>query len=303
LTRRLIIGTRGSGLALVQTRLVSQALSASADLEIELRTITTRGERVTDRPISELGGVGVFTREIERALLEGEVDLAVHSLKDLPVAPTTGLVVAATPERADPRDVLCCREAAGMQDLRKGAIVGTSSPRRSAQLLALRPDLDVRPLRGNVDTRLRKLRDGDYDAIVVAKAALDRLGRTDDITEVLDPARFLPAPAQGALAVQVREGDLDVMRLVRGLNHTATFVTTAVERGLLERLGGGCHLPVGALAEPVGEDGIRLRAAVLSADGRHVVRAEARGTFQNPTDVVDNCFRELDRGGVTRLLS
>ena len=303
MTRPFTIGTRASRLARSQTGLVTDALSAAfPELTIEVREITTHGDRVTDRPISEAGGTGVFTREIERHLLAGDIDLAVHSLKDLPVEQPAGLVIAATPERADPRDALVCRQAHALAELGEGAVVGTSSPRRTAQLLALRPDLTVRPIRGNVDTRLERLARGDYDAVVTAKAALDRLGRADVVTEVLDVATFLPAPGQGALAVEIREGDLDVMRLAEALNHTPTFVATRAERMLLARLGGGCHLPVGALAECVGSDQLVLRAAVVSPDGRKAVRAEAHGSLQNPVEAVDKCTGELRRRGADALI-
>ena len=302
-SRRLVIGTRRSRLARIQTRIVSAALAeAFPDVEIVLKEMTTRGDRITDRPLSAIGAKGFFTRAIERALLEKEIDLAVHSLKDLPVELPAGLVSAATPERGDPRDALCCRDAEGLRDLRKGAVVGTSSPRRSAQLLALRADLEIRPLRGNVDTRLEKLHRGDYDAIVVAKAALDRLGRTGEASEVLGLEDFLPAPGQGALALETREGEFDVTRLARDVNDTSTFVATAAERMLLERLGGGCHLPMGALGECTGDD-LLLRAVVLAPDGTRIVRADAKGTLQNPAAVVDNCLQELERRGSTTLLA
>ena len=292
--RRLVIGTRGSRLALVQAREVSRALStASSGLEIVLREITTAGDRDRTRSIPSMGETGVFVREIERALLAGEVDVAVHSLKDLPVEQPAGLMVGATPVRGDPRDVLACREASGFDDLPQGARVGTSSVRRAAQLLALRDDLDVQPIRGNVDTRLDKLARGDYDAIVVARAALDRLGRTDACTEVLAPEVFLPAPGQGALAVEVREGDLDVLRHVASINDTTTFVTTHAERDVLSRLGGGCHLPLGALAEAASDGTFVLRAVLLSEDGRRAVRAEATGTMEDPGEVVDIIVRQL----------
>lgn len=303
MARRLVIGTRRSRLALIQTRSVSEALSrAFPGLEIELREITTRGDRMKEAPLSGTGERGVFTREIERVLLAGDIDLAVHSLKDLPVAPPEGLVIAATPERADPHDALVCREAGGLSGLAEGAAVGTGSPRRAAQLLAVRPDLTIRPLRGNVETRLEKLHRRDYDAIVVAKAALDRLALTDNATETLDYATCLPAPGQGALAVEVREDDIDVTRCVREVNDTPTFVATSAERMLLEKLGGGCHLPVGALAECTGGGELVLRAAVAAPDGTCTARAGSRGKLENAPRVVDRCFRELISRGAANLI-
>ena len=294
MTRRLVIGTRKSRLALIQTGMVSEAIAAAfPDVVIEVKEIVTAGDRSPGKPLSESGTVGFFTRDIETKLLTGEIDLAVHSLKDLPVEPPEGLMIAATPKRADPRDVLVCREAASLEDLPKGAVVGTSSPRRSAQLLAVRGDLTMRELRGNVDTRIEKLRRGDYDAIVTAKAALDRLGLAQVITETLDPSWYLPAPAQGALAVETREGDLDVVRIVSALNDAATFIATSAERELLAKLGGGCRLPLGALAEPVAGDGLLLRASLASSDGRRILRAEAHGKLDNPAAVVNECYDRL----------
>lgn len=302
MTRRLVIGTRRSKLALIQARLVAESLGeASEGLEIELREVTTAGDRMRSKPLSEAGETGLFTRSLERKLLEGEIDLAVHSLKDLPVELAEGLVVAGTPERADVRDALVSREGLPLRDLRPGAVVGTSSPRRAAQLRSLRPDLVTRDLRGNVDTRIEKLRRGDYDAILVAKAALDRLGLAALITEVLDAAVFLPAPGQGALGIETREGDLDVMHLAGLVSDAATFVATLTERELLRRLGGGCHLTLGALAECAGSDELRLRASVTSPDGARAVRAESRGKIQNPASVVEQCLDQLRRGGALPL--
>jgi hydroxymethylbilane synthase len=303
LNRRLVIGTRRSRLALIQARLVAEALcEASVGLDVEFREVTTAGDRMPEKPLGESSETGLFTRALERKLLEGEIDLAVHSLKDLPVELAEGLVLAATPERADPRDALLAREARSLAELREHAVVGTSSPRRSAQLRALRADLVTRELRGNVDTRIEKLRRGDYDAIVVAKAALDRLGLAGLITEVLDPERFLPACAQGALAIETREGDLDVTRLASRVNHAGTYVATLAERELLRRLGGGCHLTLGVLAECVGEEALRLRATVTSPDGARTVRAEAHGDIRNPARVVDQCLDQLRRRGASTLV-
>ena len=300
---RLVIGTRRSKLALIQAQLVAEALRrACEDLVVELLEITTAGDREPKKPLSAASETGIFTRAIEQKLLAGEIDLAVHSLKDLPVELAKGLALAATPERGDPRDVLLSRQGLALRDLRAGAVVGTSSPRRAAQLRALRPDLVTAELRGNVDTRIEKLRRGDYDAIVVALAALDRLGLQALITEALDPGDFLPAPGQGALAVETREGDLDATRAAALVNHGATFVATLAERELLRRRGGGCHLTLGALAECVGTDELRLRASVTSPDGARTVRAEAHGKTHDPDSVVDACLDQLRRGGALTLI-
>jgi len=312
---RMIIGTRGSRLARVQAESVASMLrEAFPEIEVILREIATSGDRDRTRSLSSMGKTGVFTREIERALLAGEIDLAVHSLKDLPVTSPEGLTIAATPMRADARDVLICRESTGLATLHRGAVVGTSSPRRRAQLLATRDDLTVCDLRGNFDTRLEKLARGDYDAIVTAAAALDRLGRAfavaalrrhnhaNAVIETLPVDAFTPAPGQGALAVQARDGDRDVIRFATVLNDATTFVATTAERMLLERLGGGCHLPFGALAECDADGGLTLHATVLSVDGKRIVRGEGRATMENPTDAVDNCYEGLLRDGASELL-
>jgi hydroxymethylbilane synthase len=300
LSRCLVIGTRASKLALVQTRIVSEALCrACPDVSVEIRRVVTAGDRRTSGRTSEEDAQGAFTRDIERKLLEGEIDLAVHSLKDMPVELPKGLVLAATPERGDPRDAIVCREAGSLDELPEGAVMGTSSPRRAAQILHLRPDLTVRELHGNVDTRLAKLSRGEYDAVIVAKAALDRLGQSRVITEVLSPEVFLPAAGQGALAVETRDGDLAVSGCVGRLNDAGACVATTAERRLLARLGGGCGLCVGVLAETEGNDGLRLRASVTSPDGKRSARVESHGTLENPGSVVDDCLEELSRLGLT----
>jgi hydroxymethylbilane synthase len=301
--RRLLIGTRRSKLALIQARLVAAALGrACGDLVVELREVTTAGDLAPKKPLSEVSETGLFTRALEQKLLAGEIDLAVHSLKDLPVELAEGLVLAATPERAAPWDVLLSREGLPLRDLRPGAVVGTSSPRRAAQICALRADLVARELRGNVDTRIEKLQRGDYDAIVGAKAALDRLGFAALITEVLEGEDFLPAPGQGALAVETRADDLDVTRRASLVSHEPTFVATRAERDLLRRLGGGCRLTLGALAECVGKDELRLRASVTSPDGVRSVRAEALGKALDAARVVDACLDRLRQGGALTLI-
>ena len=292
--RSLVLGTRRSRLALLQTQIVRERLIAAfPGLSVELREIVTAGDRSPDRPLSVASSPGFFTREIERRLLSGKIDLAVHSLKDLPVDLPAGLVIAATPERGDPHDALLSRSGVQLAELEKGALVGTSSPRRRAQILAARSDLTVHELRGNVDTRIEKLRRGDYDAILVAKVALDRLECTGEIAEVLGYDAFLPAPAQGALAVEVRVDDQDVIECVRAIDHEPTRLATTAERLLLEHLGGGCHLPLGALAETAGTGQLRLRAMLLGPEGSRTIRADARGNIENLSAVVDKCCGAL----------
>jgi len=252
---------------------------ADPRLQFHVVPVRTAGDR-TSRPIAELGGVGWFTRELERALLEGAVDLVVHSLKDLPTETPGGLVVAATPPREDARDALVGRWPT-LDALPRGARVGTSSPRRRAQLLAYRRDLEVVPLRGNVDTRLRKVDAGEVEAAVLAAAGLVRGGWEDRIRQYLDPEVMLPAPAQGALAVQVRESDGPLVELIRQIDHPPTRAAVRAERAFLRALGGGCTLPVGALATVEG-DRLCLRVRVLSEDGSRQVSARREGRPDDP---------------------
>ncbi|MFB9905202.1 hydroxymethylbilane synthase [Allokutzneria oryzae] len=263
---RLRIGTRGSALALAQTGLIASALER-AGAEIEIVTVSTPGDR-SSAPIAEIG-VGVFTSALRDALAANEIDVAVHSYKDLPTAPDPRLVLAAVPSREDPRDALCARDDLTLGELPPGSTVGTGSPRRAAQLEALGLGLTVLPLRGNVDTRLGKVTSGELDAVVLARAGLARLGRLDAITETLDPLQMLPAPAQGALAVECRIDDVDVEHLIRStLDDEASRAAVTAERALLARLEAGCSAPVGALADVV-ED--------LDDEGRTVLRLSLRG--------------------------
>lgn len=266
----MIVGSRGSALALAQTRIVTSALGG----EIDVKVIKTAGDR-SAQPIRELAD-GAFVAAIERALRRGEIDLAVHSLKDLPTAPTQDLVVAAIPPREDPRDVVVTRSRGGLRDLPRGAVVGTSSPRRVAFLRALRPDAVAREIRGNVDTRLRKVQDGEYDAVILAMAGLRRLGIPVSDDEALDPHVFLPAPGQGALAVQVRADHASLRtRVARALDDRDTRLAVTAERALLALLGATCDLALGACGHIEGSE-IVLDAA-LASDSK-LLRATARGT-------------------------
>jgi hydroxymethylbilane synthase len=276
--RPLVVGTRGSALALWQTEYVAAKLRARLPgLEIEVRRVETQGDRVRDRALSRVGGKGLFVKEIEEALLAGEVDLAVHSLKDMPTEQPPGLVLAAILERADPRDALVSSGGRGdLAALPVGARVGTSSLRRRAQLLAARPDLQVVDLRGNVDTRLRKLYEGQYDAIVLAVAGLARLGHDEAFDQALPPEVMLPAVGQGALCVEIRTGDAGTRARLATLDHEPTRQATAAERAFLRRLEGGCQVPIGAYGQV--EDGrLWLRGLVASPDGRQVLRDEVAG--------------------------
>lgn len=285
--KKLVIGTRGSQLATTQTGHVADALRAATGLDVELRIISTRGDRVQDRPLAEVGGKGLFTLELEQALHEGSIDLAVHSLKDLPTDDPEGLVVAAFPERVDPRDVLV---GSTLDRLEEGAMVGTGSARRCALLRDARPDLVLEGIRGNVDTRLRKLREGPYDAIVLAAAGLDRLGLEVE-GERLDPKRFVPAPGQGVLAVQCAQRP-EVLELVAHIDHAETRTRVTAERAFLAALGGGCSVPAAAYAELDG-DMVHLHAALGHADGSAVERVEASAPATRAAALGEAVAREL----------
>jgi hydroxymethylbilane synthase len=269
------LGTRGSALALAQARAVAGAVRAGGGREVELVEIVTAGDRSSD-PVQRLGQ-GVFVSALRDALLAKEIDFAVHSYKDLPTATADGLAVAAVPQRADPRDALVARAGRTLAELPPGATVGTGAVRRIAQLHALGMGLRVVPIRGNVDTRLRRANDGELDAVVLASAGLARLGRLAEATELLDPALMLPAPAQGALAVECRTEDAELVGILSSLDHAPTRAAVTAERALLAALEAGCSTPVAALAESDGT-GLYLRGAVISPDGGQSVRLSRTGT-------------------------
>lgn len=269
------IGSRGSLLALWQAHHVRDRLAALGH-EVEVKVITTTGDRLQDRRLESVGGKGAFLKEIEEAMLAGEIDLAVHSLKDVPTALPEGLGLVAVLERADPRDAWIARGGASLDAIPRGARVGTTSLRRRAQLLARRPDLAVEDLRGNVDTRLRKLKEGAFDAILLAMAGLTRLGRTEEVTTPLDASEFLPAPGQGVIALECRRDDPATAAAVQPLHHEGTQRAVTAERGFLAALGGGCNVPLGAhAADEAGA--LRLCAFVSDGEGRRFLRCESRG--------------------------
>ena len=272
---KLRIGSRGSALALWQAEHVKARLVERGH-EVEIVVITTTGDRILDRRLESVGGKGAFLKEIEEALLAGEVNLAVHSLKDVPTTLPPGLGLCAFLERADPRDALLSSSGLGLAELPAASRIGTTSLRRRAQLRILRPDLVLEDLRGNVDTRIRRMREGRVDAIVLAMAGLLRLGRDAEVTEPLDPASMVPAPGQGAIALECRAADADVALAVASLHHSPTARAVSAERAFLAALGGGCNVPLGAHATPA-SDGLHLRAFVARADGSRIVRSEARG--------------------------
>ena len=311
------LGTRRSALATTQSRWVADriekiAADAGRPVRVELVELVTQGD-TSSAPLTSFGGVGVFVNRLRRALMDGDIDLAVHSLKDLPTAPEPGLVVAAVPVREDPRDVLVARDGLTLGELPAGSRIGTGSPRRAAQLRALGLDLEVVDLRGNVDTRLRAVADGRLDAVVLARAGLLRLGRAGEATEVLDPLLMLPAPGQGALAVECRElaagaapeRNAAVLAAVRPLDDPATRVAVTAERRLLAALEAGCAAPLGALAEVVdGEDGpeLSVRAVVAAVDGSVTLRRSLTGAVDDPVAVGDALAALLAEDGAADLV-
>jgi len=277
------LGTRGSLLALTQSKWVAAEIEANGGPKAEIEVIRTEGDERLDQPLHEISGQGVFTRELDEALLGDRVQLAVHSLKDLPTALREGLSIAATPARVDPRDVLVGPEGTSttLASLKEGAVVGTSSLRRVALLNAFRRDVTPRTIRGNVDTRLRKLDDGQFDAIILAGAGLIRLGLAGRVSEWLERTAWLPAPGQGALAIVTRTEDAETRQFVGTLNDPDTFAAVSAERTFLEALGGGCQVPIGALGIPYDEK-LRLWGLVASSDGRRVVRGDFTGSLADP---------------------
>lgn len=296
-----VIGTRGSALARRQTAAVIELLQrAWAALECEERVIDTHGDRTqqSGEPLPEIGGKGLFTAELELGLREGALDLAVHSLKDLPTEEASGVSIGAVCLRQDVRDCLVSRDGLRLTDLPDGAVLGTSSLRRAAQVRALRPELEIRSIRGNVDTRVLKVREGEYDAAVLAAAGMRRLELEDEVTEWLEPVVLLPAPGQGALAVQCRDGDERVLGLLARIDDPAARATTTAERAFLSQLGGGCAAPVAAYASVVGNQ-VALEGLVASPDGTRVVRVSGEG---EPTEVGERLAHEALVAGADRIL-
>jgi hydroxymethylbilane synthase len=307
LTHVIRIGTRGSLLATTQAAVVMDALIANGHAA-ELVTISTVGDR-SSAPIENLG-VGVFTTALREAMDEGRVEAAVHSHKDLPTAEDPRFTIAAIPRRNDPRDALVARDGLTLGELPVGSLVGTSSPRRAAQLRALGLGLEIRPLRGNLDTRLNRVSSGDLDAIVVARAGLARLGRLGDVTETLEPVQMLPAPAQGALAVECRAGDHRLAAVLAELDDADTRAAVTAERALLAELEAGCSAPVGAIAEVVesiDEEGhvfeeLSLRGCVAALDGSDVIRASGIGSSDRARELGLSVAAELFELGARELM-
>ena len=298
MSNKIRIGTRGSQLALWQANWVKeQLIRKHPDLDVEIHTIKTTGDKILDVPLAKVGGKGLFVKEIEEALLDKSVDLAVHSMKDVPTELPDGLGIVAVSEREDPRDAVLGRESTPILDLPQGAKIGTSSLRRQAQLFAARPDFKIEPLRGNINTRLRKLKEGLYDAIILANAGVKRLGWEKEVTEVIDPDVMLPAIGQGALGIEARLDDEVTLGKIAFLNDEVTGSCVAAERAFLHRLEGGCQVPIAAYAVREGDE-ILITGLVGSVDGKKIIRESDRAPAGEAAKLGDAlASRILEAGG------
>ena len=295
----IIIGTRSSKLALWQADYVMDCLQKKyPELHVEKKLMTTKGDKILDAPLAKIGGKGLFTKELEQDMLAGGIDIAVHSLKDMPTEVPDGLIITAITKRYDPGDAFVSNKVKSLAELPQGAVVGTSSLRRKAQLLHARPDLVVKDLRGNVNPRLRKLDAGDYDAAVLAVAGLRRLGFGNRITEVLPKSMILPAVGQGALAIEAREDDAETRELVAFLNDEATVACAKAERAFLARVEGGCQVPVGVYATPE-DGGLHVEAVIASLDGKRLYRDHVSGQVKDAETIgTQLADKLLDMGGI-----
>jgi hydroxymethylbilane synthase len=298
--RSLRLGSRKSPMAIAQSRLVADMITERTGWPVQVVGVTTLGDVSRDQ-LTQIGGTGVFVSALREALLAGEVDLAVHSLKDLPAGPAAGIVLAAVPPRDDPRDALVARDSAKLADLPARARVGTGSPRRAAQLLGLRADLRCVPIRGNAGTRLRQVTEGELDAVVLACAGLARIGQSGAITQVFELDEMLPAPGQGALAVECRDGQPELAALLAAVNDEASMAAAVAERSLLEALAAGCSAPVGGYA--AGTEQLMMHAAVLSPDGIRVLRAHGSAPAAQARRLGRDLAAELLRRGAADLVS
>lgn len=299
---QLRIGTRGSPLALWQANWIKSLLEAEhEDLTVSLVKIKTSGDKIQDVPLAKVGGKGLFTKEIEEGLLRNEVDIAVHSMKDVPMKLPPGLILSVITEREDPRDALISREGKKLDELPEGAKVGTGSFRRTTQLLAYRPDLNIVPMRGNVGTRLEKMETENLDAIILAAAGLNRMGMADRITECIPPEIMLPGGGQGAVGIETRKDDPGVMDRIYALEHEETHTALEAERSFLHRLEGGCQVPIGVYATVDGES-LHIRGMVGSLDGKQIFKTEATGAIQDAVKLGDDCAKEILGQGAGRIL-
>jgi hydroxymethylbilane synthase len=297
------IATRKSELALWQANHVAESLRAlHSGLTVELLPMVTRGDIILDQPLAQIGGKGLFLKELEKALLNGDADIAVHSMKDVPVEQVPGLVVDVMLERANPFDALLSREGQTLAELPAGARVGTSSLRRQCQLRSIRPDLKVRDLRGNVNTRVRKLQEGEYDAIVLACAGLERLGMDDLVTETLGPPGWLPAATQGTIGIQCREGDKTIVKLISSLKDTDAVLRTRAERAVSTALQGSCQVPLAVFADFTDGE-LRIRGMVGLPDGSEVLRAERSGSAGDADRLAAVVAEDLLNQGAARIIA
>jgi hydroxymethylbilane synthase len=301
------IGSRGSPLALVQAELIRSLIKAKfPEIKIELHIIRTTGDKILDSPLSKIGGKGVFVKEIEDALVREEIDIAVHSMKDLPASLPRGLAIGAVAKRHDPRDALVSSSDVKFHELPKGAKVGTSSLRRQAQLLHLRSDIQIVPIRGNVDTRLRRVRSEGLDSAVLALAGLERMGFKNEVTEIFPVDVLLPAPGQGILAVECREDDIEINEILSQINHKDSSISGFSERAFLSTLGGGCQVPVGCYAR-IKEERINIMGLIASPDGGEIIKEEIEGSLEIHESLgKELALRILNEGGrdiLSRLVS
>jgi hydroxymethylbilane synthase len=299
--KKLIIGSRGSKLAMWQTNHIADELRKLFNLEIEIKRIKTQGDKILDSPLSRIGGKGLFVKEIETALSNGDIDLAVHSMKDVPTELPAGLAIKAMTVRADPRDVLISKDSVSLADLPEGAAIGTSSLRRQAQLLHFRPDFQMKDVRGNLDTRLGKMAGGEFDAMILAAAGIDRLGYADVITERIPSEIMVSAVGQGSIGIEVREDDAETVNYVSALSDADTFAAITAERALLAELEGGCQVPIGAIG--VVENGtLKLTGIVAALDGIRLFKSDISGAPEDAAALGRELARELAEAGATKVL-
>ncbi|AIF66983.1 porphobilinogen deaminase [Terribacillus saccharophilus] len=300
--RKIIVGSRKSNLALTQTKwVIEQLKQAGAPYEFEIKKIETKGDKILDVTLSKVGGKGLFVKEIEQAMYDEEIDMAVHSMKDMPSELPVGLTIASVPVREDYRDALISKNNVSLRELPEGAVVGTSSLRRASQILAIRPDIEIKPIRGNIDTRLKKLENEDFDAIVLAAAGLKRMGWGDEIvTEFLETDLCLPAIGQGALAIECRDTDMELIELLAKINDSYTQQTVAAERTFLYLMNGSCQVPIAGVAH-MEEDDVVLTALIASVDGKQVYKEEVRGT--DPQEVGKLAAEKMQEQGAQNIIT
>ncbi|WP_047150675.1 hydroxymethylbilane synthase [Aneurinibacillus tyrosinisolvens] len=300
--RKIIVGSRQSALALTQTNWVIEQLKGfGLPFEFEIKRIVTKGDKILDVTLSKVGGKGLFVKEIEQALLNGEIDLAVHSMKDMPAVLPEQLTIGAVPKRVDARDVLISKDGKTFAELAEGAVVGTSSLRRAAQLKAIRPDLRMEPIRGNIDTRIRKLKEENFDAIILAAAGLERMQWKGEITEFLPVDISLPAVGQGALGIECRKDDTEVLDLLSRLNDSDTAFAVRAERSFLNTLEGGCQVPIAAHATVAGENKLALTGLVATPEGDTILKESAEGS--NPEEMGRSLAEKLREQGAAEILA